>query len=249
MQYWSINRTVPYERASRLQRALVELRSQGAIPDTVLFLEHDPVITRGRGMQHTGEERERHAPLDAAILPPGIVLAESERGGDLTYHGPGQLVVYPILKLDGEGFSPHHDVAGYLRKMEQLFLDELASMGLRGEARESATGVWVGDRKLASIGVAVRKWVTYHGMALNVVNDLAPFLLFRPCGFRGEVMTRLWDLFRDALPEGLPDWSQWRPWLEERLVARFESGLSPSGVTAITRFSIDEADERARVSP
>jgi lipoyl(octanoyl) transferase len=242
MQYWSLEGTTSYERASALQKSLVDLRAAGAIPDTVLFLEHDPVVTRGRGLQYTGEKRERHVELPK--LPEGISFAESERGGDLTYHGPGQLVIYPIFKLDGEGFGPRHDVAGFLRQMERMFLDELAVMGLHAESRENATGVWVGEKKVASIGIAVRKWVTYHGIAINVVNDLRPFLLFQPCGFQGEVMTRLQDLLGESLPEGLREWGHWRAWLEERLAARFDSGLPHHWVPSIQNLKIEEAESR-----
>lgn len=242
MQYWSIQGTTSYERASALQKGLVDLRAAERIPDTVLFLEHEPVVTRGRGLQFTGEKRDRHVELPK--LPPEIAYAESERGGDLTYHGPGQLVLYPIFKLDGEGFGPRHDVAGFLRQMEGLLLDEMALMGLQAESRENATGVWVGSKKVASMGIAVRKWVTYHGVAINVVNDLAPFRLFQPCGFKGDVMTRLQDLLGDNLPEGLREWSHWRAWLEERLAARFESGLAHNWVPSIQALTIEEAEQK-----
>ena len=110
MQFWSLEGLVRYEEVADLQRALVERRALGIIPDTVLFLEHEPVVTRGRGLQWTGVARERSIPLSAP-LPPSIAFAESERGGDLTYHGPGQLVMYPIIKLDGSGFGPERDIA------------------------------------------------------------------------------------------------------------------------------------------
>jgi lipoate-protein ligase B len=216
MKFRSLEGQVAYADAAELQRELVELRARDEIEDTVLFLEHAPVITRGRGLQFTGDDKPRAMPLPEK-LPKGIDFRESERGGDLTYHGPGQLVVYPILKLK------ERDVAGYIRKLERILIDELASLGLHGAAREGATGVWIGDRKVASIGIAVRKWVTWHGIAINVVNDLAPFHLISPCGFSPEVMTRLTDLLpSNAIP------SAWRPWLEERLKARF---AAPGPVT------------------
>jgi lipoate-protein ligase B len=217
MRFWSLPGLVSYDRARELQLSLLERRAKDQIPDTILFLEHEPVITRGRGLQFTGEVRPRHMPVPVA-LPPGIAFAESERGGDLTYHGPGQLVVYPIVKLDGQGWAPHHDVTGFLRRFEQVFIDELASLGLRADARSGAAGVWVGDKKIASIGIAVRKWVTYHGIALNVTNDLAPFQLISPCGFSPEVMTRLSELvpgFGDA---------GWRSRLEAGIAQRVEAG-------------------------
>lgn len=215
MQFRSLPGYVSYENARQLQLTLVEQRSRDEIPDTILFLEHEPVITRGRGLQFTGQPRPRQMPL-LQPLPPGIAFAESERGGDLTYHGPGQLVIYPICKLDGHGFAPRHDVGAYLRKIEQILIAELANHGLRGEARENATGVWVGPKKIASIGIAVRKWVTYHGLALNCVNDLAPFHLISPCGFSPEVMTRLCDHVELG--------TVWREELEASLVRRITGG-------------------------
>lgn len=156
-------------------------------------------------------------------LPKGVSFSESERGGDLTYHGPGQLVVYPICKLDGSGFGPNHDVAAFLRRLEGVLIDVIADLGLKGESRPDATGVWVGPKKLASIGIAVKKWVTYHGIAINAVNDLAPFSLISPCGYSPEVMTRLSDLS--------PEWARntgasWRGDLESRMTLAFRKDVS-----------------------
>ena len=219
MQFWSLKNLVSYEAARKLQHEFVEKRALDLIPDTVLFLEHASVVTQGRGLQFAGTERPRHMPLP--MLPPEIEFAESERGGDLTWHGPGQLVIYPIVKLDGSGFGPDHDVTTFLRQLENLVIDELGSLGLNANAHDNATGVWIGDRKIASLGIAVRKWVSYHGIALNVVNDLAPFHLISPCGFDPEVMTRLQD-FPSAWSriEG----AQWRRVLESRIACRFEMG-------------------------
>lgn len=212
MQFRSLPGLTPYERARELQLSLVESRAADEIEDTVLFLEHEPVITRGRGLQFTGAPRARHMPVPVE-LPPGIAFAESERGGDLTYHGPGQLVVYPIFKLDGKGFGPNHDLGGFLRRFEQVFIDELGARGFKAESRENAAGVWVEDRKIASMGIAVRKWVTYHGMAINITTDLKPFHLFSPCGFASDVMTR----FADLAPSG-EDWrSDWEASIWKRL--------------------------------
>ncbi|MDR3606503.1 MAG: lipoyl(octanoyl) transferase LipB [Oligoflexia bacterium] len=235
MRFWSLRgdqgETVSYANARELQLTLLERRAADECPDTILFLEHDPVITRGRGLQFTGAPRPRHMPVPVA-LPPGIEFSESERGGDLTYHGPGQLVVYPIVKLDGSNpFAPHHDVTGFLRRFEQIFIDELASRGLNAEARENATGVWVGEKKVASIGIAVRKWVTYHGIAINVVNDLAPFSLISPCGFAPEVMARLSDL----IPGFGTSAADWRTDLEHGLASRIEKDAK------IERITLSEA--------
>jgi len=237
MQFWSLRTEnsayLAYEKARELQLQLVDERAHDKIPDTVLFLEHEPVITRGRGLQRVSRgpgvpsQEPRHMPLPE--LPPEIVFAESERGGDLTYHGPGQLVIYPICKLDGQGIAPDHDVAGFIRKMENLLIEELderlAATGARCEGVENATGVWVrakgearASKKIASIGIAVRKWVTYHGLALNCVNELGPFRLISPCGFSPEVMTRLED-WRPL------DLRGWRRDLEMALAVRICSSL------------------------
>ncbi len=214
MEFWSYPEKIRYEDARSLQHHLVERRLAGEIPDTILFLEHVPVITRGRGLQWTGTPRERAMPLPGK-LPSGIEFSESERGGDLTYHGPGQLVVYPICLLDGEGMSPRHDVAGFIRMLEQVCIQVLADRKLTAQVRAAATGVWIGSQKIASIGIAVRKWVTYHGLALNVSNDLAPFHLFSPCGFNPEVMTRLTDLVSNL------DGQTERLWLEQDFARHF----------------------------
>jgi lipoate-protein ligase B len=154
-------------------------------------------------------------PFCAAELPLGLEFAESDRGGALTYHGPGQLVVYPICKLDGEGFGPKRDVSAFVRKLERLLIEEIAVCGLAAGPRENATGVWVGPRKIASIGIAVRRWVTYHGLAVNLVNDLGPFHLISPCGFGAEVMTNL-------AGESVGMSQTWRDDWESRLSRRIE---------------------------
>lgn len=187
---------VPYAGAWEFQKQLVERRVADAIPDTYLFVEHPPTITRGRGLQKKpgSDDELRAVPMEA--VPPGTEYFEIERGGDLTWHGPGQLVVYPVVKLDGTGFGPNHDVGAFLRKLETVFGGWLAMQGLLTESRESATGIWTaaGDRparKIASIGIAVRKWVTYHGIGLNLANTLDGFQAISPCGFAPEVMTTL----------------------------------------------------------
>ncbi|MCB9898825.1 MAG: lipoyl(octanoyl) transferase LipB [Planctomycetes bacterium] len=166
---------VPYARAWDVQRELVECRHRGGCGDVVLFCEHDPIVTTGRGT-HEG-----------FLVDERFDVVEVERGGEATYHGPGQVVAYPIVKL-AEG---RRDLHAYMRALEQACLDALAMIGLPGERREGATGVWIdfGRRKLASIGVAARRWVTWHGLALNLDPDLSHFEAIRPCGFGAEVMT------------------------------------------------------------
>jgi lipoate-protein ligase B len=245
MRFWSLKNLTPYSDASELQKKLVELRARDAIPDTVLFLEHEPVVTRGRGLQWVGAPRERSLPLPAP-LPPSIAFCESERGGDLTYHGPGQLVVYPIIKLDGSGFGPAKEITAFLRKLEGVFIEWLRSLGLASEAREHATGVWVdepqGARKVASIGIAVRKWVVWHGLAINVVNDLQPFHLISPCGFSPEVMASLDELL-DAHGASWPR-DQWRSWCEHEIAHGLlskmgaESAASANGERASAQVEV-----------
>ncbi|HEY3354195.1 MAG TPA: lipoyl(octanoyl) transferase LipB [Polyangia bacterium] len=166
---------VPYEEALALMRDLVAQRARDACPDTLVLLEHPHVFTVGR-----------RAEAARNVLAPGDVpVVAVERGGDVTYHGPGQLVGYPILKLaEGE-----RDLARVLRGLEEALIRALAEVpGLAAERRPGFTGVWHGGRKLGSIGVAVRDWVTYHGFALNVTTDLSYFRRINPCGLSPEVM-------------------------------------------------------------
>lgn len=227
MQFQSLPGLTEYEEARELQLRLVDLRASDQIPDTVLFLEHPPVITRGRGLQYTGEPRPRHMPIPVE-LPSKIAFAEAERGGDLTYHGPGQLVIYPICKLDGSGFGPAQDVVGFIRRLEKVLINELEAWGLQGESRAHATGVWIGEKKIASVGIAVRNWVVYHGMAINCLNDLSPFQLISPCGFSPNVMARLSQF---AVPDWFQgndlNWSDCRSLLEQRLTRQFKEKLAP----------------------
>jgi lipoyl(octanoyl) transferase len=170
----------PYHEAWNLQRALAAAVSQGAIPDTVVLLEHPPTVTLGR---RTGEE-ELHLPEDA-----DAEIVETDRGGKSTYHGPGQLVCYPILDLHRHG----KDVKKYCRDLEEAVIRALAGFSLEGVAVPDLTGVWVpGDppRKIASLGVHVTRWVTTHGVALNVDLDPAPFTdWITACGLDGATFT------------------------------------------------------------
>jgi lipoyl(octanoyl) transferase len=160
---------VPYGDALELQRSLAGAVSQGAIPETVVFLEHPPVVTLGR---RTETDVELHIPENAAVE-----IAQTDRGGKSTFHGPGQLVCYPILDLHNHG----KDVKRYVRDLEAALLRTLAAFELEGVRYEGLTGVWMppgggrGPRKIASIGVHVSRWVTTHGYALNVDLDPTPF--------------------------------------------------------------------------
>jgi lipoyl(octanoyl) transferase len=171
----------PYREAWELQRALAGAVSQGAIPDTVLFLEHPPVVTLGR---RTGDS-ELHLPDGAEVD-----VVETDRGGKSTYHGPGQLVCYPILDLNRHG----RDVKKYCRDLEEAIIRTLAALGLTGERIDGLTGVWLTapPRKIASIGVHISRWVTTHGYALNVNLDPAPFTSWiTACGLEDAAFTSI----------------------------------------------------------
>lgn len=171
----------PYGEVLDLQRRLCRARLAGEVTDDLLLLvEHESVVTLGRGWQPAS------LPLPTAELERrGIAVFEIERGGDVTWHGPGQLVGYPILDLGGH----RQDLHWYLRELEGALIDALAEVGVTAERRPGYTGVWTGGRKIASIGVHVKQWVTFHGFALNVVNDLSAFDLIVPCGIQDVVMT------------------------------------------------------------
>jgi lipoyl(octanoyl) transferase len=177
---------VPYSEAFELQRSLAGAVSQGAIPETVIFLEHPPVITVGR---RTELEEELHLPEGATVE-----IAETDRGGRSTFHGPGQLVCYPILNLHNHG----KDVKRYVRDLEEALIRTLAAFELEGVRYEGLTGVWMppgtgqGPRKIASIGVHVSRWVTTHGYALNVDLDPAPFTEWiTACGLEDAQFTTI----------------------------------------------------------
>jgi lipoyl(octanoyl) transferase len=171
---------VPYLEAWELQRALAGAVSQGAIPDTVVLLEHPPVITLGR----RAEQGELHVPASAEVE-----IVESDRGGKSTYHGPGQLVCYPIFDLTRHG----QDVKQYCRDLELALIATLSPLGIEATAIEGLTGLWVEGappRKIASIGIHIHKWVTTHGYALNVDLDPAPFTEWiTACGLDGASFT------------------------------------------------------------
>jgi lipoyl(octanoyl) transferase len=172
---------VPYREAWDLQRSLAAAVSQGAIPDTVVFLEHRPVVTLGRRT----DPEELHLPADAEVD-----VVEIDRGGKSTYHGPGQLVCYPILDLRRHG----QDVKRYCRDLEESIIRTLSAFGLETQAIEGLTGVWLTrpPRKIASIGIHVSRWVTTHGYALNVDLDPAPFTEWiTACGLEDAAFTSI----------------------------------------------------------
>jgi lipoyl(octanoyl) transferase len=170
-----------FSEALGLQRAVAAARIAGAVPDDVLLLvEHPPVITLGRSTKGSNLHID-----DARLGARGVELFEIERGGDATFHGPGQLVGYPIVDLKRHT----QDLHWYLRQVEEVLIVALATVGLQASRVPKYTGVWIEHRKIASIGVHARDWVTRHGFALNVDTDLTFFDLFTPCGIADVVMT------------------------------------------------------------
>jgi lipoate-protein ligase B len=174
---------VPYAEALELQRSIARDRISGAISqDVLLLMEHPPVVTLGRS------SKEKNLTASPEFLQSrGVELFEVERGGDVTFHGPGQLVGYPIIDLKRH----RQDLHWYLRSIEQALIDSLADYGIRGERNTAYTGVWTHGKKIASIGVHARDWVTWHGFALNVTTELSYFNLIVPCGIDGVVMTSI----------------------------------------------------------
>ena len=183
-ELWVVNLgTVPYEDALELQRALARDRISGAIPeDILLLLEHPPVVTLGRA---TKARNMISSP--EFLASKGVELFEVERGGDVTFHGPGQLVGYPIIDLKRHRLDLHW----YLRQVEQALIDTLAAYSIPAERNFGFTGVWTNGKKIGSIGVHARDWVTWHGFALNVTTDLSYFDLIIPCGIDGVTMTSI----------------------------------------------------------
>jgi lipoyl(octanoyl) transferase len=170
-----------YRDAWQKQLALVEARQIGGAPDTLIVVEHPHVFTLGR----------RRDSQQNVLAPGDVPVIEIERGGDVTYHGPGQLVAYPILFLDGE----ERDLHKFLRNLEEAVIRTCARAGVTADREPGKTGVWtttpLGRKKLCSMGIACRKWVTFHGLALNVSTDLSYFARINPCGFEASVMTSL----------------------------------------------------------
>ena len=167
-----------YQDAYALQRELVSRRKAGEIPDQLLFVEHPPVITLGRNARESNILFSREA-----LLAAGVEVHETDRGGDVTYHGPGQIVGYPIFDLR----EWKRDVGAYVRAVEQTIIEAIGEFGFDGERVPGATGVWVGPAKVAAIGVHLSRWVTSNGFALNVQTNLDHFKLIVPCGLTKPV--------------------------------------------------------------
>ena len=196
---------VPYELALKLQRGLMQARAEGKIGDVLLLLQHPSVFTVGRF--RGGED---------LIVPPetlvreGIAVFYTNRGGGITYHGPGQLVGYPVLNLKETGLG----VREYIWKLESAVIKLLLALGIRGYRLPGYPGVWVGEKKVCSIGIHISHYITTHGFALNVTNDLRYFKYLRPCGLAGEVMTSVSELLghrvgmKTIIEELLPSFSE-----------------------------------------
>jgi len=169
-----------YEKSLTLQRRLVERRIRDLIPDTLLFLCHEDVLTVGRNAELSnlliGEDELRRR---------GIKIFRVERGGDITYHGPGQLMAYPIFKIN----SGLGGVRRFVRNLEEVIIRTLKEIGIEAKRRDKMVGVFTEKGKIASVGVALRKWVTFHGFALNVKDDMELFKIINPCGLKGVRMT------------------------------------------------------------
>jgi lipoyl(octanoyl) transferase len=175
---------VPYAEALELQKQFVELRRANEIPDQLLLLQHPAVITLGVKSRN---DRSHVLETPEGLAARGIELVETGRGGDVTYHGPGQLVGYPIIDLNPD----RRDVHQYVRDLEEVLIRAVAAFGITAGRLPGLTGVWVGDGKLAAIGVRIARWITSHGFAFNVGTNLADFGLIVPCGITDKNVTSL----------------------------------------------------------
>jgi len=184
---------IGYEEALELQQQLVEDRKRGRIPDQLLLLEHPSVITLGVS---TRSDRRHVLATPESLAARGVGLFEAGRGGDVTYHGPGQLVGYPILDLKPDRCDVHR----YVRDLEEVLIRAVAAFGIQAVRVKGLTGIWVGDEKLAAIGVRISRWVTSHGFALNVSTDLSHFGLIVPCGISDRGVTSMARLLDRPVP-------------------------------------------------
>ncbi|MEA2068329.1 MAG: lipoyl(octanoyl) transferase LipB [Verrucomicrobiota bacterium] len=223
---WSVhfNDPVPYRQGLDIQHRLLKARQENEIPDTVLVLQHMPVVTLGnRGRNNyllKTEEEYRQM---------GIELFHVERGGDVTFHGSGQWVLYPILYLGGNEADSH----GYLHNLEQIAIQTLEDYGVEGFRREGKSGAWTDAGKIAAIGFRLKKWVSFHGMSFNVGNDLMGFGTIVPCGLVGEPVASLKTILGSDCPE--------MPAVRDSLLNHFSSICNRS----LERFDADgELPER-----
>lgn len=185
---------IDYKKAWDLQHLFWSKRVKGELPDLLLILEHPHVITLGRR-----GDRSSLLVSPEVLEEKGIPLFQVERGGEVTYHGPGQLVGYPILNLKDYGFR----VTRYVDELEELIIRTLQDFGIEGRRDTQNRGVWVQDKKIASIGIAIQRWVSFHGFALNYRTDLKYFDLIDPCGLKGVRMTSMKEILNKEISRGL----------------------------------------------
>jgi lipoate-protein ligase B len=211
---------VPYKTALDLQMRLLEKRKNEEIGDTLLLLEHPPTFTIGRK-----GDKEHLLINEKYLAERGIHFEEISRGGDITFHGPGQLVGYPIIDLNSKG----RDVHKYLRGLEEFIISVLKDFDVPANRIEGLTGVWVNGHKIASIGVGVKRWITYHGFALNVNTDLSYFDMIVPCGIPDVTMTSVagWLGSEDKVP--LED-------VEEAVIKEFMKTFGFDNARVLTSF-------------
>lgn len=186
---------VPYDESLALQASLVDDRRHGRIADQLLLLQHPPVITLG---VRTRQTRDHVLASRETLAEAGVGLSETGRGGDVTYHGPGQLVGYPILDLNPD----RRDVHCYVRDLEEVLIRAGADFGVAAARVPGLTGVWAGEEKLAAIGVRISRWITSHGFAFNVATNLDHFKLIVPCGIADRGVTSLEKLLGRSVPMG-----------------------------------------------
>jgi lipoyl(octanoyl) transferase len=223
----SYSQPVPYDVALAAQYRLAKDRYEGLVPDTVLLLEHPPTITLGRRTREADLLTSREA-LDAR----GILVVESDRGGEITYHCPGQLVAYPIFDLRSHGQDLHF----YIRGLEEVVIRALSDLGIVGERIPSLTGVWVNGAKIAAIGIKVSRWISLHGLAVNIDADLAPMREdLVPCGIKDRGVTSLAELL-PAAPQ--------REFVQELLIAAISSVFGAN----IERYDQDSAIGRGIIA-
>jgi lipoyl(octanoyl) transferase len=214
---------VEYADGLSLQSQFAAARHADAVPDSLLLLEHPPVLTVGRTVKRHSGGLEKHLLVSPReLVERGIVIFDVNRGGAVTYHGPGQLVAYPILKLKGK----HRDVHRYLRSLEEVVIRTLQDLEIKSDRVPGLTGVWVNGDKIASIGVHLSRWITTHGLALNVSTDLSFFGLIHPCGLTNIRMTSVEALLGRPVPLQK---------VEDRFIAHFSSVFD----TAVVEHPVD----------
>jgi len=171
-----------YKKALNIQLDLLDKRKNNLIPDTLILLEHPPTITIGKG-----GDLKNLLVSEGYLKDRGIYFEQISRGGDITFHSPGQIVAYPIMDLNSLG----RDIHKYLRSLEHLIIDMLKNYGIKASGFKGITGVWANEKKIASIGIGVKRWITYHGFAININNDLNYYDMIIPCGLSKVRMTNI----------------------------------------------------------